>query len=62
MAPFFPAVTDRIRYEGPDSDNPLAFRWYDADRLVAGLRMEDQLRFAVAYWHSFAWNGADMFS
>ena len=61
MAPFFPAVTDRIRYEGPDSDNPLAFRWYDADRLVAGLRMEDQLRFAVAYWHSFAWNGADMF-
>lgn len=61
MTAFFPTVTDRIRYEGPESDNPLAFRWYDADRIVAGQRMDDQLRFAVAYWHSFAWNGADMF-
>ena len=50
-----------IRYEGPDSDNPLAFRHYDADRVVAGRRMEDHLRFAVAYWHSLAWEGGDPF-
>jgi xylose isomerase len=50
-----------IRYEGPDTDNPLAFRWYDKDRMVLGKRMEDQLRCAVCYWHSFAWNGADVF-
>ena len=58
---FFTDVTDRIAYEGPDSDNPLAFRWYDADRVVAGRRMEDHLRFAVCYWHSFAWDGFDIF-
>ena len=58
---FFTDVTDRIAFEGPDSDNPLAFRWYDADRVVAGRRMEDHLRFAVCYWHSFAWDGFDIF-
>jgi len=58
---YFSQVPDRIRFEGPDSDNPLAFRWYDADRVVASARMEDQLRLAVAYWHSFAWDGSDMF-
>jgi len=58
--PFFPDV-DRIAYEGPESDNPLAFRWYDADRVVAGKTMAEQLRFAVAYWHSFAWDGLDIF-
>lgn len=50
-----------IRYEGPESENPLAFRWYDPDREVLGRRMEDHLRFAVAYWHSFATPGADPF-
>ena len=50
-----------IRYEGPDSSNPLAFRWYDPDRMVLGKRMEDHLRFSVAYWHSFAWTGTDPF-
>lgn len=50
-----------IRYEGPDTDNPLAFRWYDKDRMVLGKRMEEQLRCAVCYWHSFAWNGSDVF-
>jgi xylose isomerase len=50
-----------IRYEGPESKNPLAFRWYDPDRLVMGKRMEDHLRFSVAYWHSFAWTGTDPF-
>ncbi|MGZ4674679.1 MAG: xylose isomerase, partial [Ilumatobacteraceae bacterium] len=58
---FFTEVSDRIAYEGAESDNPLAFRWYDADRVVAGRRMEDHLRFAVCYWHSFAWDGFDIF-
>ena len=50
-----------IAYEGPESKNPLAFRWYDKDRVVLGRRMEDQLRFAVCYWHNFVWGGADPF-
>ena len=41
-----------IKYEGPDSTNPLAFRHYNKDEVVLGKRMEDHLRFAVAYWHS----------
>ncbi len=61
MAEFFTSVPEPVAYEGPESDNPLAFRWYDADRLVAGRRMEDHLRFAVSYWHSFAWDGSDIF-
>ncbi len=58
---FFTSITAPIPYEGPDSDNPLAFRWYDADRVVGDKTMEDHLRFAVAYWHSFASDGADQF-
>ena len=54
-------VAGPIPFEGPESDNPLAFRWYDADRVVAGRRMEDHLRFAVCYWHSFNWDGFDIF-
>ena len=50
-----------IRYLGPATDQALAFRWYDKDRLVLGKRMEDHLRFAVCYWHSFAWTGGDPF-
>jgi xylose isomerase len=50
-----------IRYEGPNSDNDLAYRWYDKDRLVMGKRMEDHLRFAVCFWHSFCWPGSDVF-
>src|SRR5262249_53613262 len=57
---YFPTI-DRIRYEGPESDNPLAFRWYDADRPVLGKPMRDQLRFAVCYWHTLCWPGVDMF-
>lgn len=52
---------EKIRYEGPDSDNPLAFRHYNPDEIVLGKRMEDHLRFAVAYWHTFAWEGGDPF-
>lgn len=51
----------QIRFEGPDSRNPLAFRYYDKDRIVLGKRMEDHLRIAVCYWHSFNWPGADIF-
>jgi xylose isomerase len=58
--PFFDSV-GTIAYEGPDSDNPLAFRWYDAGRLVLGKPMRDHLRFATCYWHSFAWTGFDIF-
>ncbi len=51
----------KIKFEGTDSTNPLAYRHYNADELVMGKRMEDHLRFAVAYWHSFAWPGGDPF-
>lgn len=51
----------KIGYEGPESDNPLAYRWYDAGKIVAGKTMEEHLRFAVAYWHSFNGNGSDPF-
>jgi xylose isomerase len=50
-----------VHYAGPDSDDPLSYRWYDADRVVAGRRMEDHLRMAVCYWHSFVWPGSDVF-
>lgn len=50
-----------IPYEGPDSENPLSFRYYQPDEIVAGKRMEDHLRFAICYWHTFAWPGSDPF-
>jgi xylose isomerase len=50
-----------IAYEGPDSDNPLAYKWYDPQKVVAGKSLEEHLRFAVAYWHSFNGNGSDPF-
>lgn len=58
--PFFPTV-ERIAYEGPETSSPLAFRHYDRERLVLGRRMEDHLRFAVCYWHTFGFAGADAF-
>ncbi|MGI9578371.1 MAG: xylose isomerase [Microthrixaceae bacterium] len=58
---FFTGVDAPVAFEGPDSTNPLAFRWYDADRVVGERTMAEQLRFSVAYWHSFASDGADMF-
>ena len=56
---YFPV--DFIAYEGPDSANPLAFRWYDAERRVLGRTMAEHLRFAVCYWHTFCWPGVDTF-
>jgi xylose isomerase len=50
-----------VRFEGVDSANLLAYRYYDKDRVVLGRRMEDWLRPAVCYWHSFCWDGTDMF-
>lgn len=51
----------QIKYEGPESDNPLAYRWYDENRVVAGKTLKEHLRFAVAYWHSFNADGSDPF-
>jgi len=50
-----------IPFEGENSENPLAFRHYSPDEMIMGKRMEDHLRFAVCYWHSFCWPGSDPF-
>jgi xylose isomerase len=60
MTGFFQDIPP-IRHEGPETDNEFAFRHYDPDEVIAGKRMEEHLRFAVAYWHSFAWEGGDPF-
>jgi xylose isomerase len=57
---YFPAIK-KIKYEGPKSDNPLAFKYYDPEKLVGKKKMKDHLRFAVAYWHSFCADGTDPF-
>jgi xylose isomerase len=57
---FFPGI-GKIKFEGRDSDNPLAFKWYDENRIVAGKKLKDLTRFAVAYWHSFCNTGGDPF-
>ncbi len=57
---YFPEV-EAIRYEGPATSNPLAYRWYDAKRVVLGKPMAEQLRIAVCAWHTFGGTGADMF-
>ena len=51
----------KIKYEGVETDNPFAYRWYDENKIVAGKSMKDHLRFACAYWHSFNGSGADPF-
>ena len=56
----FPEV-EKIRYEGPDSKNPLAFRWYNEDEMVEGKTMKDHFRFSVVYWHTFRGTGNDPF-
>lgn len=55
------AEVEKIRYEGPQSKNPLAFRWYDENEVVEGKTMRDHLRFAVVYWHTFRGTGSDPF-
>ena len=53
--------TARIKFEGPKSKSPLAFKHYNADEIVAGKTMRDHLRFAVVYWHTFRGTGSDPF-
>jgi xylose isomerase len=50
-----------IKFEGTESTNPLAFRYYDKDRVVMGKTMAEHLRMAVCYWHTFCWDGFDVF-
>ncbi|MBN2411892.1 xylose isomerase [candidate division KSB1 bacterium] len=57
---YFPGIS-QIKYEGPDSKNPLAFKYYDESKVVAGKTMKDFFRFAIAYWHTFCGTGEDPF-
>jgi xylose isomerase len=57
---YFPGIPS-IEYEGPESDNPLAFKAYNADRLVGNKTMAEHLRFSICYWHTFGADGADPF-
>lgn len=57
---YFPTI-GKIKYEGHQSDNPLAFRYYDENRVVAGKTMKEHFKFAIAYWHSFCGTGGDPF-
>ena len=60
MTDFFQGIP-QIQYEGPQTDNEFAFRHYNPDERVMGKSLKEHLRFAVAYWHSFAWEGGDPF-
>ncbi len=61
MKTYFPEVKKSVKYEGPKSSDPLAFKFYDADKKIGGKTMREHLRFAVAYWHTFKGAGADIF-
>ena len=50
-----------VRYEGPETDNPFAYRWYDENKVVGGKTMKEHFKFACAYWHSFVGSGSDPF-
>ena len=60
MKEYFPQL-GKIAYEGPESKNPMAFHYYDAERVVAGKKMKDWMRFAMAWWHTLCAEGADQF-
>ncbi|GAL04507.1 xylose isomerase [Photobacterium aphoticum] len=60
MTDYFKHINN-IQFEGKDTTNPLAFRHYDADRMILGKSMKDHLRFAACYWHNFCWPGSDVF-
>ncbi|MEO6961687.1 MAG: xylose isomerase [Puia sp.] len=57
---YFPGI-GQIKFEGRTSDNPLAFKWYDENKMIAGKKLKDHVKFAVAYWHSFCNTGGDPF-
>ena len=56
----FPEIS-KIPYEGPDSNSPLAFHWYNPDEVIEGKTMKDHMRFSVVYWHTFRGTGSDPF-
>ncbi|MEM8781745.1 MAG: xylose isomerase [Planctomycetota bacterium] len=58
---YFPAVADKVRFEGPDSTDPLSFKHYDSDAVVAGKTMREHLRFAACMWHCMKQGNADPF-
>lgn len=60
MTTYFPEI-QKVQYEGPQSKNPLAFRYYNPTEIVEGRSMQDWLRFSVCYWHTFRCNGSDPF-
>ncbi len=60
MSEFYPGIP-KIRYEGKDSKNPLAFHYYNPDEIIGGKTMREQLRFAMSYWHTMVAEGSDMF-
>ena len=60
MTDFFKGISP-VKFEGQNSSNPLAYRHYNKDEIVLGKRMEDHIRPAIAYWHTFAWEGGDPF-
>ncbi len=60
MKEYFKNIS-KINFEGRESKNPFAFRWYDESKIVAGKKMKDHFKFAVAYWHSLCGGGADPF-
>jgi xylose isomerase len=57
---FFPEI-EAIRFGGPLAEDPLAFRWYDPERVVLGKTLREHTRFAVCFWHTFCWPGSDVF-
>ena len=57
---YFPGI-GKIKFEGRESDNPLSFKFYDENRVVAGKTMKEHMRFAIAYWHTFCGTGEDPF-
>ena len=52
---------DKVKFEGKESDNPLAFKYYNPDQIVAGKTMRDHFKFSIAYWHTFCGQGGDPF-
>ena len=57
---FFPGIGN-IKFEGKNSKNPLAFRYYDANKMVMGKKMSEWLKFAMAWWHTLCADGTDQF-
>ncbi|TDQ57723.1 D-xylose isomerase [Mesocricetibacter intestinalis] len=60
MSNYFDKI-EKVKYEGENSTNPFAYRYYDANKVILGKTMAEHLRLAVCYWHTFCWNGNDMF-